>query len=176
VQIAIRLPSNKLFRPPVDMVSTPMVMYCAGTGLAPFRGFIQERAQLIRQGQKLAPALLFAGSRSAPLYEHEVDEWCRAGAVDLRYAFSRASEESQECKYVQDRIWRDRKDMVDMWRKGAKFYVCGSRRVANEIEDVSIRIVQKEMARGRGELVDREEAEEWLRRMRNERFVSDIFG
>lgn len=53
--------SHGNFHPPRDIENTPVIMFCAGTGLAPFRGFIQERAIQIQAGRKLAPAYIFIG-------------------------------------------------------------------------------------------------------------------
>jgi hypothetical protein len=61
------------------------------------------------------------------LYKEEFDEWERIGAVDVRYAFSKEPEKSEGCKYVQDRLWKDRKDTIELFDAGARVYVCGSR-------------------------------------------------
>ncbi len=70
----------------------PILMFCAGSGLAPFRGFVQERAILAHEGgRKLAPAILFVGCRSATgdrLYAKEFEDlgrgWDRGRAVRLQ--------------------------------------------------------------------------------------------
>lgn len=92
-----------------------MIMICAGSGIAPFRAFIDHRAELLRRRhdhQPLAPAILYAGHRSpahAP-YASELEEWQAAGIVDVRYAYSRggAKAGSEELpakgRHVQDRI------------------------------------------------------------------------
>jgi cytochrome P450/NADPH-cytochrome P450 reductase len=178
VQVAVRS-TIKLVRPPPDLQATPMVMFCAGAGLAPFRGFVQERAVRIREGGRaLAPALLFVGCRGREadvLYGEEFEEWARIGAVDVRYAFSREPGGSEGCRYVQDRVLRDRKDVVELWDRGAKFYVCGSREVANEV-GVAAREMVMERMRQRGGKAGEAEVEQWLEENRNERFVSDVFS
>jgi cytochrome P450/NADPH-cytochrome P450 reductase len=67
--------SNDHFHPPASP-ETPMVMVCAGTGLSPFRGFLQERA-VRRTGQKVGPALpsSAATSRRRLLYRDELKAW-----------------------------------------------------------------------------------------------------
>lgn len=176
-QVAVRS-TNPHFRPPPDPEATPVVMVCAGSGLAPFRGFVQERAVLMREGGRtLAPALLFVGCRDPTtdrLYAEELDAWRALGAVDVRYAFSRAPDASEGCAYVQDRLLRDGADVTAMWDAGARFYICGSRAVARGVGEAASRLIA-ERARERGEDVSDEAVAEFKRRMRNERFVSDIF-
>ena len=46
--------------------------------------------------------------------------------MDIRYAFSREPERSEGCKYLQDRMLRDKHDIREIWDKGAKVYICGS--------------------------------------------------
>jgi cytochrome P450/NADPH-cytochrome P450 reductase len=104
VQMAVR-PSAPAFHLPEDP-SVPIVMFCAGSGLAPMRGFVQERAEQKKAGRNVGKMLLYVGCRNPRedfLYgDAEVKEWTEAGVVDVRPAFSRASEESVGCKYVQE--------------------------------------------------------------------------
>jgi cytochrome P450/NADPH-cytochrome P450 reductase len=176
VQVSVRS-TNKFFRLPTDS-ETPIVMFCAGTGLAPFRGFIQQRVvQLTATKAPLAPALLFVGCRSKTkdrLYAEEFDEWTALGAVDVRYAFSRESEASEGCKYVQDRLLKDGKDIADMWRKGAKVFVCGSPALSNAVGEASKKLLQ-ERWKELGREMTHEMATEWLKERRNERFATDVF-
>ena len=62
-------------------------MLCAGTGIAPFRGFVQERAELMIRGKKVGPALPHLGFRNEKMDRLHVDEmeaWAQMGAVDVR--------------------------------------------------------------------------------------------
>ena len=103
-QLAIR-PSNAAFHPPSDP-TVPMVMMCAGSGLAPMRGFLQERAEQKKAGREVATSLLFFGCRKPGedyLYsDAEMKEWRELGIVDVRAAFSRETEASEGCRYVQE--------------------------------------------------------------------------
>ncbi|KAK8116412.1 uncharacterized protein PG998_004693 [Apiospora kogelbergensis] len=178
--VAVRS-TNRYFRLPADPEGTPIVMICAGSGIAPFRAFIQERAVLIRERghNKLAPALLFVGCRTAGadrLYGEELDEWQKLGAVDVRYAFSRDvdSKEGNGCRYVQDRLLRDRADVLEMWDQGARIYVCGGSHMAKGVGQAASQIVM-DRRRARGEEVTEADVEDFKMRMRNERFISDIF-
>lgn len=104
VQMAVR-PSAAAFHPPADP-KTPVVMFCAGSGLAPMRGFIQERAVQKASGRDLGKMVLFFGCRAPEkdfLYsETDLAEWTKLGVLDVRPAFSRSPEKSEGCKYVQE--------------------------------------------------------------------------
>ena len=107
VQMAVR-PSTAAFHPPSDPL-VPMVMFCAGSGLAPMRGFIQERAAQKKSGREVAKSLLFFGCRSPQedyLYsDSDLAEWVKLGVVDVRPAFSRSLDQSEGCKYVQEWVY-----------------------------------------------------------------------
>ena len=102
--VAVRQ-SNAAFHLPIDP-TVPVVMFCAGSGLAPFRGFIQERATQKESGREIGKMLLFFGCRSPDedyLYsESELKTWIAEGVVDVRPAFSRKNEHSNGCRYVQE--------------------------------------------------------------------------
>jgi cytochrome P450/NADPH-cytochrome P450 reductase len=103
VQRSVR-PSAAAFNLPEDPM-TPVVMFCSGSGLAPMRGFIQERAVQKASGRDVGEMLLFFGCRSPKsdfLYsESDLAESSAQGVVDIRPAFSRSPEDSEGCKYVQ---------------------------------------------------------------------------
>ena len=161
-------------------------MFCAGTGLAPFRGFVQQRAELLKAsvaGGKpvsLAPAMLFVGCRSATrdrLYADEIDEWAKAGAVDVRYAFSREAEHpmAKGCRYVQERMLKDKEDVYEMWGRGAKVYVCGSPALAESVREAA-KVLVKERWEAKGREVEEEMLRKWFQEKRGERFVTDVFA
>ncbi|VUC32769.1 unnamed protein product [Clonostachys rosea] len=177
LQVIVR-PSPPAFSLPSSSENTPLVFVAAGTGIAPFRAFIQHRALQISSGQKLAPAFLYFGCRSPEtddLYRDQLDEWELLGAIQVRRVYSRstATPESQGCKYVQDRIWKDRKEVWDLWEKGgAKVFVCGSKGVGEGVREVMIRMkreASKEDERSETELT------KWFHAQRNVRYVEDIF-
>lgn len=152
-------------------------MICAGTGIAPFRGFIQERALQIEAGRKLAPALLFVGCQKPgqdDLHADELSAWASKGAVDVRYAYSRDPKSSQGAKYVQDRFWADREDVLHYFGSGAKVFMCGSGKVADGVKAASVKMYMQANEE-EGTPKTEEEAEKWFHAMRNERFMSDVF-
>ncbi|RYP82601.1 hypothetical protein DL769_001595 [Monosporascus sp. CRB-8-3] len=176
VHVSVRS-SHAAFHLPREPESVPIVCVAAGTGLAPFRGFIQERATMCAAGRKLAPALLFFGCREPgrdDLYADELAEWEAAGAVTVVRAYSRRPELSGGARHVQDAIALHEREFQDLWARGAKLYICGSRAVGRGVRDVCVRMrVEKERRSGRE--VSREEAEKWWEGLRNTRYATDVF-
>ena len=139
VQMAIR-PSG-VFHLPTDP-SVPVVMIAAGTGVAPMRGFVQERVLQKEAGREVGKMMLFFGCRSPDddfLYSKtDFEEWNRLGILEIRPAFSKDSDKSGGCKYVQEyvtpplrfkavplilqhysRIWKDRETVSKWFDEGA---------------------------------------------------------
>ncbi|KAL2869660.1 bifunctional cytochrome P450/NADPH--P450 reductase [Aspergillus lucknowensis] len=182
LQVTVRK-SAAGFSMPREPEKTPMICIAAGTGIAPFRGFLQERAALRQQNRELAPALLFFGCRAPgrdDLYRDQLREWQEQGVVDVRWAFSRAADRSEGCRHVNDRIWHDRKDVVEMWKNGAKVFVCGSRGVADSVKGAILAIFREEMARREsageeGSGLQEDSAEKWMEAQRKVRYVMDVF-
>ncbi|KAJ7636254.1 bifunctional P-450/NADPH-P450 reductase [Roridomyces roridus] len=171
VQMAVR-PCAAAFHPPADP-RTPVVMFCAGSGIAPMRGFIQERAVQKAMGREVGSMLLFFGCRAPDqdfLYmDTELKQWVEMGVVDVRPAFSRAAEGSEGCKYVQDRILKDRADVSAAYRQDAMFFTCGSGNAAKGIKASLVEIIRE--VRG----VSDEEAMEWFGKVTMGRYATDIF-
>lgn len=196
LHVAVRPSHSASFRLPVDAERTPLVMIAAGSGLAPFRGFVQERAAMLgatddddaadndngenkpQQKKKLAPALLFFGCRDPDaddLYREELARWEALGAVDVRRAYSRRPEASGGCAHVHDRLWADRAEVQALWEAGARVYVCGSRGVADNVREVAIRMVVDGAKVNHGKELSVEEATEKFDAVRHERFATDVF-
>ncbi|MFF7381548.1 cytochrome P450 [Streptomyces griseoluteus] len=106
--------------------STPVVLIAAGTGLAPFRGVVMDRAAARAQGAELPPALLYFGC-DAPdadyLHAAELRAAESAGAVSLRPAFSAAPVDGAQ--FVQHRIAAEADEVWELLGAGARVYVCG---------------------------------------------------
>ncbi|KAK1996055.1 cytochrome P450 [Colletotrichum falcatum] len=188
LHVAVR-PSHAAFHLPPRPEKTPLILVAAGSGVAPFRGFIQERAAMIAAGRALAPAILFFGCRDPgadDLYRGEFDAWEAMGAVSVRRAYSRpaaaaaaAAGESKECRYVQHRLYHDRKDVAGLWDAGAKLFFCGARDVSRAVEETCVRIILESAKEegGQPELrdLDYEGARKWFEGIRNERYATDVF-
>ncbi|CAN5125715.1 cytochrome P450 [soil metagenome] len=112
------------FRLP-EKASTPIIMVGPGTGLAPFRGFLQERAAMKAKGQSLGPSMLFFGCRHPEqdfLYANELKGFADQGITELHVAFSRADTPKS---YVQDLIAAQKDKVWKLIEAGAVIYVCG---------------------------------------------------
>ncbi|KWV57781.1 NADPH--cytochrome reductase [Bradyrhizobium macuxiense] len=112
------------FRLPDDN-AVPIIMIGPGTGLAPFRGFLQERAARKAQGATLGPAMLFFGCRHPEqdfIYADELKAFAAAGVCELRTAFSRADGPKT---YVQHLVAAEKERVWDLIQQGAIIYVCG---------------------------------------------------
>lgn len=176
LHVSVR-PSSQAFHLPTDYEKTPIIMICAGTGVAPFRGFVQERAAQVAAGRKLAPALLVVGCRSPDmdeLYREEFEKWESSGAVKILRAYSRKPEASGGSKYAQDALWEHRKEALELWDNGSRVYVCGSRDLEQSVQHVCQKIYL-ERAKELGKDKTESEAEEWFEGIRNVRFATDVF-
>ena len=123
--VAVSVLTSEMHLPADPMA--PVVMAGLGTGMAPFRAFIQERAALRDAGTPVGPMTLYFGSRYRAkeyLYGEELDAYAASGLVTLRLAFSRDAE--SKC-YIQHLMGKDGvalADALDDANKGA-FYLCG---------------------------------------------------
>jgi cytochrome P450/NADPH-cytochrome P450 reductase len=167
--------TNVGFRLPGD-TETPIMMFAAGTGIAPMRAFLQERAAIATAGsRKLGPALLFFGSRDAQkdfLYQSELERWEKLGVVTVYPAHSRAPDAGTEGhpKYVQDAIWAERDQCAKLFNQGGKIYLCGS---AAKLGQGCASVCKKIYMEKTGK--NEEEAEEWLQSVKTDRYVSDVY-
>ncbi len=123
VKAVVRKPTAD-FRLPADP-KTPIIMVGPGTGIAPFRGFLQQRALQKKAGETLGEAMLFFGCRHRDhdfMYRDELEGYAAHGLVDLHTAFSR---EEAGRSYVQDQIASQADKVWSLIEAGARVYVCG---------------------------------------------------
>jgi cytochrome P450/NADPH-cytochrome P450 reductase len=125
LQAFVRHPESG-FELPADP-ATPIIMVGPGTGVAPFRGFLQARNKQKQAGAVLGEAHLYFGCRHPDqdfLYQDELTEAAREGLVVLHTAFSRIPGEPKA--YVQHLLKQDIALLVDLLQNhNAKLYVCG---------------------------------------------------
>lgn len=161
--------SNASFHPPED-TRVPIVMIAAGTGIAPFRGFIQERAAQLVCGREVGRTVLYYGCRSDDdfLYSNELDKWSKLGAVQVKSVFSR--QENEKKKYVQDVLWEDREEVAQLYRDGAYFYTCGSaKKLGASMKTCFTKIISEVKQ------CNEEEAATILEKISHDRYSVDVF-
>ena len=151
-----------------DDPNKPIIMIGPGTGLAPFRGFLQERAAQKAQGTALGEAMLFFGCRHPDqdfIYAEQLKGWADEGLVQLFTAFSRAGDKKT---YVQDLI-RDHGEAVwALIEAGATVYICGD---GSRMEP-DVRRTLADLARGHGQ-----DSQAWIDRMiAEQRYVLDVWA
>ncbi|NMO02646.1 cytochrome P450 [Gordonia sp. TBRC 11910] len=130
--------TSTTFRLPADH-SVPVIMIGSGTGLAPFRGFLAERAGLAADGAQLGEALVIAGARHPQadlLYADEFREYGRRGIARIEHAFSRVPNTPKV--YVQDRVSELAEEILSKVDAGAHVYLCGASAMADGVGDALI--------------------------------------
>lgn len=158
---------NKAFRIPQDN-DVPMIMVGPGTGIAPFRAFLQERQARGAKGRNW----LFFGDQhrqSDFIYENELGDMSRDGVLTrLDLAFSR---DQAEKIYVQTRMRQNGKALYQWLEEGGYFYVCGdATRMAKDVDDALHRIVIEEAG------ISAEAASDYLNRLKREkRYLRDVY-
>ena len=130
---------NKNFRLPADG-STPVIMVGPGTGVAPFRAFVEHRAAMGNSGRNW----LFFGDQHYTydfLYQLEWQDHLKNGSLTrLDLAFSR---DQPEKIYVQDRMIQKAAEIYQWLEEGAYFYVCGDgNRMAHDVHEALISVVE----------------------------------
>jgi sulfite reductase (NADPH) flavoprotein alpha-component len=119
-KVRVKLKPNKHFALPAP--DKDIIMVGPGTGIAPFRAFVQERRATNATGR----SWLFFGDRQFThdfLYQLEWQDALNDGSLTrMDVAFSR---DTPEKVYVQNRVWEHRRELIDWLDKGAYFYICG---------------------------------------------------
>jgi sulfite reductase (NADPH) flavoprotein alpha-component len=134
-RVRVKLRPNKHFALPA--ADRDIIMVGPGTGIAPFRAFVQER----RAAGATGKSWLFFGDRNYThdfLYQLEWQDALKDGALTrMDVAFSR---DTPEKVYVQNRIWDRRREVVEWLDKGAYLYVCGdAKQMAKDVRATLVR-------------------------------------
>lgn len=133
------------FRLPVD-VSRPVLMIGPGTGIAPMRAFLQERAEQKKKNSNVGKNILYFGCKREDqdfIYRDELEAFRECGVLDeLHVAFSRQSDQKVYVQHLLD------KNSQDTWRlidgEGAYVYVCGAVKMGHDVSETIKKIVQTE--------------------------------
>jgi cytochrome P450/NADPH-cytochrome P450 reductase len=163
---------NPSFAPPED-VRLPMILIGPGTGIAPLRGFLRERAAQARAGEPVGKSLLFFGCRHPEhdfYYRDEMAAWEQQGVAQVFTAFS--SQEGHPHRFVQDALLAAADDVWDALEEGAPIYVCGDGRfMAPAVRAALIGICRQKQGLGH------EAASAWLESLIQQGlYHQDVFG
>lgn len=155
----------------------PIIMAGLGTGLAPFRAFVQHRAMEKAQGKEIGEVLLYMGSR------HQREEYCygeeweayqAAGVITL---LGRAFSRDQPQKiYIQDRMRQTLDNIVDAYRKkGGYFYLCGPTHPVPDVTNVLEEAIAKDW-QANGVKVKKGETSKEIMKLKDEnRYVLEVY-
>ena len=158
---------NDNFRLPNDMTK-PIIMVGSGTGVAPFRAFMQQRVADEASGKNW---LIFGNPHFASdfLYQTEWQQFAKEGFLH-KYDFAWSRDQEKKI-YVQDKIRENATALWQWLQEGAYFYVCGdAARMAKDVEQALLEVIAKE-----GNLSP-DEAEDYLNELREEkRYQRDVY-
>jgi sulfite reductase (NADPH) flavoprotein alpha-component len=164
--VPVYVQENPHFRLPADDV--PLIMVGPGTGVAPFRAFLQEREMRAAGGR----SWLFFGERNMRsdfLYQLEWQQWLKDGVLTrLDVAFSR---DSSEKVYVQQRMLERSKELYAWLEEGAHFYVCGDEKaMARDVHAALIQLVSQQAC------ISHDDASAYVARLAEEhRYQRDVY-
>ena len=167
----VRQPSIA-FRPP-ENPHVPMIMVGAGTGMAPFRGFLQERESLRARGVPIATSLLFLGCRDPEddlLYADELKAYEADGVATLIPAFSRVK--GYPHRYVQHALEASADQVWAAMQQDAVVFVCGNAStMAPGVRAALVAVFRAKTGAGEAD------GEAWLAGLRtSNRYLEDIWG
>ena len=166
-QVRVFVEHNDNFRLPSDN-DTPVIMIGPGTGVAPFRAFMQQREVSEATGDNW----MFFGDQTFTqdfLYQVEWQNYLKSGLLTrMDVAFSR---DQAEKVYVQDRLKEQAGDVFAWLERGAHLYICGdANRMAKDVHQTLIDIISEQ-----GKLTS-EQAEQYLKDLRsNKRYQKDVY-
>jgi sulfite reductase (NADPH) flavoprotein alpha-component len=166
-ELGVFFSPNTSFRVPADD-SLPMIMVGPGTGIAPFRAFLQEREFRNASGKNW----LFFGDRNAAtdyIYREEIEAMQASGLLTrLDLAFSR---DQAEKIYVQDRMLENGAELYNWLEQGGYFFVCGDAyRMAKDVDQALHEVIRKH---GNKSLLD---AVEYVNQLKKDkRYVRDVY-
>jgi sulfite reductase (NADPH) flavoprotein alpha-component len=166
-KVPVFLEANEKFHTP-DQAEVPIVMIATGTGIAPFRGFLQERELQRNSGKNW----LFFGERSSTtdfLYRDEIEQYQKSGVLTrLDTAFSRDGEKKT---YITHKMIENSSELYDWINNGAVIYVCGNKRtMAKSVRKTLKDIISREAG------ISASEANRYFERMKtSHQYREDVY-
>ncbi|MED3691668.1 assimilatory sulfite reductase (NADPH) flavoprotein subunit [Peribacillus butanolivorans] len=165
--LPVYIQHNQNFKQPKNP-DTPIIMVGPGTGIAPFRSFIQEREETEANGKTW---LLFGDQHFVTdfLYQTEWQNWLKTGVLTkMDVAFSRDADEKV---YVQHRMLEHSRKLYEWLQEGAAVYICGDEKnMAHDVHNTLIEIIEKE-----GQM-SHADAQDYLEEMQqNKRYQRDVY-
>jgi len=161
-------PCNSTFNM-TEKHNNPIIMICAGTGIAPFRGFIHERAYANEKGNKLGDTVLFYGVKNEKVcpYYNELQYMQNQGVLTkLFMAYS--NQQGQPKKYVQDAISKNGDYIWDLVaNKQAIIYVCGSSNLSKGVRETFLSLAQN---------IGKLTADRAQQFLEGDQYVEDVWG
>ena len=166
-KIKIFFTPNKSFRLPEDK-DKDIIMIGPGTGIAPFRAFLQEREVTNSSGKNW----LFFGDQTRDndfIYEDELKDMLNKNILTkLDLAFSR---DQKEKLYVQHKIYENKKEFFSWIENGSIIYICGdATKMAKDVEDIILKIISEEKNCSFNDSID------YLNKLKKEkRYLRDVY-
>lgn len=165
--VKVYMHSNSAFRLPEDD-SSPVIMIGPGTGIAPFRAYLEEREARGASGKNW---LFFGDQHEASdfLYRDQIDAWLESGVLNkIDTAFSRDQDEKI---YVQNRIIQQAAEFYQWLEEGGSIYICGdASRMAKDVDLAIHKVI--ELAGGKSE----EEAQAYVADLKkSKRYLRDVY-
>ena len=166
-KIKIFFTPNKSFRLPEDK-DKDIIMIGPGTGIAPFRAFLQEREVTKSSGKNW----LFFGDQTREndfIYEDELKDMLNKSILTkLDLAFSR---DQKEKLYVQHKIYENKKEFFSWIENGSIIYICGdATKMAKDVEDIILKIISEEKNCSFNDSID------YLNKLKKEkRYLRDVY-
>ncbi|MFJ8098065.1 bifunctional cytochrome P450/NADPH--P450 reductase [Streptomyces griseofuscus] len=167
----VRVPSPT-FAPPADPAA-PLILIGPGTGIAPLRGFLEERAWQHESGTQVGLSQVFVGCRHPEhdyFYKQEMQDWEQAGIAQVHTAYSAVT--GHPARFVQNAIANADDTLWQAIEEGAYIYVCGDgRRMAPAVREALAAIYRQKTGS------DDERAQQWLAQLEaDERYQQDVFA
>ncbi|CRK82677.1 bifunctional cytochrome P450/NADPH--P450 reductase [Neobacillus massiliamazoniensis] len=170
VLLFVRTPESRFQLP--ENSETPIIMVGPGTGVAPFRGFLQARSAMKHEGKTLGEAHLYFGCKNEAdfIYREELEQYEKEGVVNLHTAFSRMKDKPKT--YVQHLMAQNAEELIRILDQGGRLYICGDgSKMAPEVEWTLQKVYQSVHR------VGEQEAQKWMEKLQADgTYAKDVWA